>query len=77
MPINEAILDQLVIDLKAKIDLAQGDLNDASKILFSLLSIQKHPGKEVPDFVTGEVMSDVRREEIYDTCKPKADAYLV
>ena len=77
MPIDEAILDQTVTDLKAKIDLAQGDLNDASKTLFSLLSIQKHGGKAIPDFVTSEEMSNVRREEIYDTCKPKADAYLV
>jgi len=76
MHIDEAVLDQLVIDLKAKIDLAQGDINGASKILFSLLSIQKHGTKEVPDFVTGEIMTDVRRGEVYDTCKPKADAYL-
>jgi len=77
MHIDEAVLDQTVIDLKAKIDLAQGDLNDASKTLFSLMSIQKHGDKQIPDFVTGEVMSDIRRGEIYDTCKPKADAYLV
>lgn len=73
MPIDEAVLNETIAELKTVIDNAQGDLNNYSKVLFSLMSIQKPEGKNVPDYQTGEMMTDERRQEIYDANKTKAD----
>jgi len=77
MPIDEAILDQLILDLKTKLDADEKSVNDIRGILSALSHIQKHEGKTIGDIGTAEPMGDVRRQEIYDKCKPKADLILV
>jgi len=76
MPIDDAILDQLILDLKTKLDADEKSVNDIRGVLSALSHIQKHEGKTIGDRGTAEPMTDDRRQEIYDKCKPKADLIL-
>jgi len=76
MPIDEAVLDQTISDLKAKLDVNEDEGNKLRGVLSAISHIQKVNGKVIGDRGTNQPMSDERRQEIYDACKPQADAIL-
>jgi len=77
MAINEETLNASIVVLQNKAREKSTELAHLGEILASLKSIKKTEEGEMPtDRDTGEEMTDNRREEIYNKCYPKAEAYL-
>jgi len=77
MAINEEILNATIVALEGKIKSDSILLAQTGETLASLESIRKDGEGNLPkDRGTGEKITDVRREEIYNKCKPKADMHL-
>ncbi len=79
MVFDEAELATTLTTLQGKINTKQGDLHDANDIYRQLAQIQERfdgDGNPITliDLGTGEEITTARKDEVYDKCKPLADA---
>ncbi len=81
MAIDEEILKATIVSLSNRASEKRKELDDINGIMNSLNNIAKRPygdiNGELPiDEGTGEIVTETRRDAVWATCKPKADAYL-
>ena len=76
MAVNEDNLDVLIRSLKAHIVTLQNQARTAEGVLIGLRKIRQIDGANPTDADTGQVMTDTRRDEIYDKCLPVANEIL-
>lgn len=79
MVYDETELNTTIVTLKGKIQAKATDQGNAISILEQLQKItQNYDGNNNPipiiDKGTGSVMTDARKDEVYDACKTLADA---
>jgi len=77
MVVNEETLEATIVALQNKAREDSILLAEVGETLSSLKSIKKDiEGNLRQDIGTGEKITETRRQEIYDKCKPKADMIL-
>jgi len=79
MAYDETETNNTITSLEGKLRVKQNDMNDAQKIRNQLIIIkQQYDVNNDPittiDPGTGIAMTQTRKDEIYDACKPLADA---
>ncbi len=74
MAINEETLDSTITELQEKLNSMEKEVQKGRSALYGLIGIKlKQDGSKPTDVGTGAEMTDERRQDIYDNCKPKAD----
>ncbi len=74
MAIKEETLDSTITELQAKLTNMEVEVQKARSALYGLIGIKlKQDGSKPIDIGTGAELTDERRQDIYDNCKPKAD----
>jgi len=77
MAINEETLNSTITELQAKLTSMEVELQKGRNALYGLIGIKLKPDDKKPiDAGTGAEITDERRQDIYDNCKPKADAII-
>ncbi len=77
MAINEETLDSTIKELQEKLTSMEGEVQKGRSALYGLIGIKlKNDDSKPTDAGTGQGMTDERRQDIYDNCKPKADAII-
>ncbi len=76
MAIDEGTLDSTIIELQLKITSMEGEVQKGRNALYGLIGIQLRNGEKPNDPGTGATITDERRQDVYDNCKPKADAVI-
>lgn len=79
MVYDETETNNTITSLEGKLRVKQNDMNDAQVIRNQLLSIKQQYDESnnpiiIIDKGTGVAMTQGRKDEIYDACKPLADA---
>jgi len=79
MAYDENETNNTITSLEGKLRVKQNDMNDAQGIRNQLISIQQQYDESnnpitIIDKGTGVAMTQARKDEIYDACKPLADA---
>ena len=74
--IDEDLLNTKINKLEGRISVKNQELTKMTKVIFSLKNICKKGDVMPDDDKTDQIMSDVRRQEIYDKCMPVADEIL-
>lgn len=76
MAINEGTLDSTIEELQIKISSMEAEVQKGRNALYGLIGIQLKNGEKPKDAGTGVTITDERRQDVYDNCKPKADAII-
>ncbi len=76
MAINEETLNSTITELQEKITSMERDVQSGRSALFGLIGIQLKNEEKPVDPGTGVEITDARRQDVYDNCKPKADAII-
>jgi len=79
MVYDEIETNNTITSLEGKLRVKQNNMNDAQGIRNQLISIQQQYDESnnpitIIDKGTGVAMTQARKDEIYDACKPLADA---
>ena len=77
MAINEETLNSTVDELQTKLTQMEVEVVKARQALIGLISIKLKTDDSKPiDAGTGQEITDERRQDVYDNCKPRADAII-
>ncbi len=77
MAINEETLNSTITELQEKITSMERDVQSGRSALYGLIGIKLKSDDSKPiDAGTGAEITDARRQDVYDNCKPRADAII-
>jgi len=77
MTVDDTSLENTIEGLRGKVSSMEGEVSEARRILSSLIHIKKLPNdKYQKDGGTGAELTEERRDDIYNNCKPRADSII-